>query len=650
MATYDIGGKSYTIDDSLPKAEVRKILEELTSQKSATSASSKKSTERDVGLKDYGRAALQGLTFGFGDEIIAGARSLGDQTYEEALADERGQLQAVRNESPLLATGLEIAGSIPTALIPAAGLAKLGSMGYKAAKGAPAIYGLAAGEGALYGVGSSDNKSTSDALGGALVGAGAAKAVNIAGNAIGRGISKYRGRDNFGKDKLNEAIARDGDTPSTLISRLDENAQTGVLPETIADVGGENVRNLARDIQATPSAARNEAVKQFGERNANQDERVLGGLMDALGSQQGGIKYLDDLKEARRAAAEPAYKAAYQTDDGVERFVQSNEIERFLGRNDFKEAFQRADRIFKNEQFVKDELADVPFPKLFDEVDGKLVRTKAQPTVRQLDYIKRGLDDNISEKVKLGGLGNQERQANTAILSLFRDKVDEVVPEYGAARKQFGDDLDVENSYELGKGLLKVNKSADAVRREFQALPEPAKQAYRVGVIDEITRGLENSAKSGSRRDAVKKVFDGRQEKLRALFDTDEGYKSFEKLMLREANMRNTSDFVTGNSITARMGASLNDLTRDPVDVFAMGGLRGAAVEGARGLMKRRQRKAAERISDQLATPMFNSASTRNFLQSLEARAAEATKNQRRRTMLLPASGGLLGAYINSDR
>jgi len=101
MATYDIGGKSYTIDDSLPKAEVRKILEELTSQKSAVSAASKKSTDRDVGLKDYGRAALQGLTFGFGDEIVAGARSLGDQTYEEALVDERGQLPAVREESPL---------------------------------------------------------------------------------------------------------------------------------------------------------------------------------------------------------------------------------------------------------------------------------------------------------------------------------------------------------------------------------------------------------------------------------------------------------------------------------------------------------------------------------------------------------------------
>jgi hypothetical protein len=47
---------------------------------------------------------------------------------------------------------------------------------------------------------------------------------------------------------------------------------------------------------------------------------------------------------------------------------------------------------------------------------------------------------------------------------------------------------------------------------------------------------------------------------------------------------------------------------------------------------------------------MFNSAGTRNFLQGLEARAAEATKNQRRRTMLLPASGGLLGSYMNSDK
>lgn len=642
MARYDIGGKTYTFDDNLSSDEVMDLITEITANNKPQDTKPQAKPVSDVGAMDYGRAALQGLTFGFGDEAVAGLKSLAGQDYDQALADERARLAAVREESPILSTGLEIAGAIPTALIPGAGLARLGQAGKALVSSPVGRYGLAALEGGTYGVGASDDKSASDFLGGAALGVGGAKVAGMAGNAISKGISKYKGRNDLGRDKLIEAMARDDDTPEALLARLAENRKSGDLPETIADVGGENVRNLARDIQATPSAARSEAVKTFAERNANQDERVLSGLTNALGTQQGGIKYLEDLQTARRRASKPAYNAAYRTEAGVERFVDDPQIERFLGRDDFKEAYQRAQRIFNDEQFAKpDDLEGVPFPKLFEEVEGKLVRTKAQPTVRQLDYIKRGLDDNIKSKSRTGGLGNQERASSSQILGMFRDTIDESVPQYGAARKKFGDDLDVEESYEAGKGLLKVNKSADAVRNELSQLSEPAKQAYRVGVIDEITRTLENTAKTGSRRDAVKKVFDGRQEKLKALFDTEDGYKTFEALMLREANMRNTSDFVTGNSATARIGASLEDLTRDPIDVFAMGGLRGAAVEGARGLMKRKQRRAAERVADELAEPMFSPSQTDQFLRDLTQRAKQVSRNQRRNNMFLPAAGGL---------
>lgn len=642
MAKYEINGKTYNIDDALPAAEVTKILEDITSNINKQSSQETAVSKPDVGASDYGRAALQGLSFGFGDELVAGLKSLGDQSYDDALKYERQRLEAVREKSPLLSTGLEIAGSIPTALIPAAGLAKLGSMGYKAARGAPAIYGTAGLEGGVYGLGASDDKSTKDFIAGAALGAGGAKAVGMAGNAIGKTVSRLKGRKNLGKDKLIEAIYRDDQTPAGLAAKMQANQQSGALPETLTDIGGENVRNLARDIQATPSAARNEAVKAFAERNANQDERILSSLSNALSSQQGGISYLDDLQKARKAAAAPMYDAAYMTENGVERFVDAEGLEKFLRRNDFKEAYQRAERIFSNEKFVKEELNNVPFPKLFEEVEGKLVRTQATPTVRQLDYLKRGLDDNIKGQVKTGGLGNQERASSTKILAMFRNEIDEAVPEYKAAREKFGDDLDIEDAYEMGGKLLRPNKSADAVRNEFKTLSEPSKQAYRVGVIDEITRALENTAKTTSRRDAVKKVFDGRQEKLRAIFETEQGYKQFENLMLREANMRNTSDFVTGNSVTARMGASLNDLTRDPVDVFALGGLRGAAIEGARGLMKRKQKRSAEKIADELATPLFSTSPNPTFLRDLEARANQINRNQRRRSMLLPAAGGVV--------
>ena len=60
---------------------------------------------------------LQGMTFGFGDEIEAGLRSLfGDRSYDDILTEERGDMERFREESPALAMGTEIAGALPTAL------------------------------------------------------------------------------------------------------------------------------------------------------------------------------------------------------------------------------------------------------------------------------------------------------------------------------------------------------------------------------------------------------------------------------------------------------------------------------------------------------------------------------------------------------
>ena len=67
--------------------------------------------EFQTGVGDVIRAAGQGISFGFGDEIAALVKSsIGDQTYEEAVAEERRKLEAFREGNAPLAYGLEIAG------------------------------------------------------------------------------------------------------------------------------------------------------------------------------------------------------------------------------------------------------------------------------------------------------------------------------------------------------------------------------------------------------------------------------------------------------------------------------------------------------------------------------------------------------------
>ena len=115
------------------------------------------------------RAGLQGLSFGFADEIEAFLRK-GDMPYEEKLAQVRQAIDQFSEQNPGTALTAEIVGSLPTALLGGAGLARAG------VTGAAKVAGL---EGALYGFGAGEGGATervkSAAIGG-TVGAATGKA------------------------------------------------------------------------------------------------------------------------------------------------------------------------------------------------------------------------------------------------------------------------------------------------------------------------------------------------------------------------------------------------------------------------------------------------------------------------------------------
>jgi len=118
------------------------------------------------------RAGLQGLSFGFADEIEAFLRK-GDMPYEEKLAQVRQAIDQFSEQNPGTALTAEIVGSLPTALLGGAGLARAG------VTGAAKVAGL---EGALYGFGAGEGGATerakSAAIGG-TVGAVTGKASDL---------------------------------------------------------------------------------------------------------------------------------------------------------------------------------------------------------------------------------------------------------------------------------------------------------------------------------------------------------------------------------------------------------------------------------------------------------------------------------------
>ena len=142
-------------------------------------------------LEGVARAAGQGVTFGFGDEIAGGVQALGRKLrgdegslrdlYDEEVASEREQLSRFREANPAAALGSEVAGTLPTLLIPGAGAARGASL---AARGARAVGSGVAGAG-LYGVGAGEGGAARRLASGAA-GAAAGAAFGGLGRAAGK--------------------------------------------------------------------------------------------------------------------------------------------------------------------------------------------------------------------------------------------------------------------------------------------------------------------------------------------------------------------------------------------------------------------------------------------------------------------------------
>ena len=130
--------------------------------------------------------ALQsGLTFGFDDEIAAGAKSLAGYDYHTEVERMRADKEAFAREHPYVAVGAEMLGGLPTLAVPGLGAAKA-LQSAKAAKTLSAITKegtkLGAKYGAVSGAGHAQSAEdaglmemagdrTGGAIGGAIVGA-----------------------------------------------------------------------------------------------------------------------------------------------------------------------------------------------------------------------------------------------------------------------------------------------------------------------------------------------------------------------------------------------------------------------------------------------------------------------------------------------
>lgn len=502
------------------------------------------------------RAALgQGLGMGWGDEAEAWLRSrLGEQSYEDALKQVRGEYGRFSQQYPFTAGASEFAGGmIPGAvamLIP--GAQTVGTaQAQRSAMGALAKLGaLGATTGAVSGAGYADE---GDRAAGALAGSVMGGVLGAATPPALRGIQGAAGwlrsrlfpteasATKRATQLVAESAARTGMTPQQIEAAVARDRAMGV-PATVANVAPALERR-ARGVAKTGGTGSERITEVMGAQKTGSatlpgaPERVMEQVTRAL--QPGD--YFDDLaalRQTMRTKAAPYYDAAYAYGE-----VADPDVLKFLELPQFKQGVQEAKKLLAAEG------RELPMAKVVDPVSGETVERLA-PTVEVLDQVKRGLDALIEKETdaltgKTSSLGRIYVQKKNE----FLDALDQAVPEYAQARAVYRGDAEVMDAMRAGMEKFPRMKHEE-VAALVRGFSDAEKEAFKTGVA----RNLYSVAMEPKTSvDTAGRIIGSRemQDKLRPLFDSDAQFDLFKSALVRESQLFKTASRVLGGSDTA---------------------------------------------------------------------------------------------------
>jgi hypothetical protein len=500
----------------------------------------------------FGRAALQGLSMGWSDEIEARARAArGEGSYEDILAGLRQAKQRFGEQYPIGSTLAEMGGALPTMALGGAGFAGLAARAPSiASRVSPLVTGMTGAiatgglTGAITGAGEAEpgqrmmGAGTGGATGAALGPVGQV-ATGMASGAVRKGLEV--GRSAIGADttrtfqnradvKLLQALRRDGLSPQEAANRLKTIQAGGYKPETIVEAGGRNTRALADVVSKYPGAS--QIAEELAEqRMAGQAGRVISDFERVFGRRESALDVAEDLINRRNRSSGPLYQQAYR-EGGV---IQDPRIDELMKLNAFKDAYKTARELA--------ELDGLNLPANIEDL-----KRLGGFDLRTLDYIKRGLDDVLYVRaVPTSGTGKQVIAKLKEKRREFVDIIDEVGPDsYRRARQAFAGPTEVRDAIEAGQKFTRL--SPGQLERDFARLSPAEKEGFQLGVLDWVRQNVERGA-DGS--DALKKVWASteRRRQLQVILGNEQ-FRDLTNSLARERVIRQTDVTMTRGSQT----------------------------------------------------------------------------------------------------
>jgi len=566
----------------------------------------------------FGRSLMQGLTFNTADEIEAAFRAgaISGPEYQNQLSRVRAGIKQYEEQYPGRAfTGELMGGLLPTAAALIAAPFTGGATAPAAAAGAartvaalPTLgsmtlrglgYGTASGIAA--GAGGATGGLESRVMGG-LVGGGAGAVLGAAAPAvtstIGTGARKFAQATGMTQpisatDKARELIAKklaqEGISPEDLAARQAAVVKAlGGRDETLADIGGESMRRLARGSMAIPNAAQTDVRQMLTERAIGAGPRITKDITDltAIGERDIG-DVAAEIIQRRKDAAEPLYKQAFEAGE-----VYSPRIDELLAKSkDIKTAIEVARGL--------PQFADLP-------ANSMLLLDKAYKYVGDMA--------NEARKAGKGSRANDLDTLRNDLLDAIANK-ETGIPVYREAVNTFASESLLKDALELGaKNFLR--KTPAEINREIKKFPGDAEQQmYRLGAVQSVRDEIFGMRDTANIAD---KFLNSREmrDRMRTVFNSQGEYETFIKNLERERQMAVTRSRIEGGSPTAPIQQDIAELqAQSPSEMLAAGAqmaggnITGGAINLMRQLSPRLQgmnENVAEQISRSVLDPRFN--------------------------------------------
>lgn len=589
MARYRItgpDGASYeiTAPDGATEQDVMAFVQQNAGKQQPTPAPTKPDVSR---LESGARGAVQGLTFGFGDEIYGGVKGaanylLGDGDFSQTYARERDAVREANKRAQEANPGTYLAGEIGGSLVvPAGGAARGLATGGKAAMralpygetkaaqyvGQYAVPGAA--YGGTYAAGASEGQTAGavaeDAAKGArtggLIGLFTPPVVNTVGavgGAIGRRVQAVRDPAGTATTKYAERVAQDfgaSKDPQAIIDagqRYADRAARYADDATMmgVDLAGENTRRLVRQANNMP----NDAVQGFQTKLARRQATAPNRLVDAIEETlaPGGDFYatVDKIAARRSGQARQAFADAYEAPFAVK---ANDPLGRFLTERDY---------VRKLVQNTAENVKGMSGEDIMALKPWEMLHRVRMQIDKEIGKVKRGQNSSGWDMNDLMGLKRE-----------LSDLLEQANPKLGKAIKSYADESALKNALEQGmedftklapeelakklSGMKQTRKPSPLLfgrdnvsAQEVQAMGLGSEaEMYRMGaaraLVDMIRRG-------NATNDRTKSVFGSpdMQQRLKAIFPDGAERGRFLKVLQAERMKNRTNNKVMGGSMT----------------------------------------------------------------------------------------------------